>query len=203
MRSVSILLFDGAEELDFAGPWEVFAYLAATEPGLCSARTVSETGGTIRCARGLRVMADHTYADAPPADILIVPGGEGRKWQMRHGPTLEFVKQVGAGAEVVASVCTGAFILAHAGLLRGRSATTYWACCDELEATAPETGLSRVARDARFVDEGPVMTAAGVSAGIDLSLHIIGKLWSVELARQVQKGIEYYPAPPYAPPDAR
>jgi transcriptional regulator GlxA family with amidase domain len=192
-RVVAVVLFKGAEELDFAGPWEVFAYLAKFRPDLCQAFTVSQSGGEVRCAKGLRVIADHAFATAPPADVLIVPGGVGRKVESHNPAMLDFVRRAASRAQVSASVCTGAFILHHAGLLQGKPATTYWAAREELR----QAGHANVVDDARFVDAGAVVTAAGVSAGIDMSLHLVGRLWGAPVARWVQQCIEYFPNPPY------
>src|SRR3954454_22656358 len=191
-RNVAILLFDDVEELDFGGPWEVFAYLRAQRPELCNVFTVSERGGEVRCAKGLRVLADHSFETAPQPDVLIVPGGPGRRGEVSNPRTIDFIRTRAGRAKVSASVCTGAFLLEKAGLLTGRRATTYWAAMDELRAL----GTVRVV-EARWVDDGNLLTAAGVSAGIDLSLYLVGRFWGPEVARFVQKGIEYFPAPPY------
>jgi transcriptional regulator GlxA family with amidase domain len=191
-RTIALLLFDDVEELDFGGPWEVFAFLRAQRPELCDVYTVSEGGGEVRCAKGLRVLADHSFATAPGADVLIVPGGQGRRREVSNPRAIDFIRAGAARAEVTASVCTGAFLLEKAGLLNGRRATTYWAAMDELRALR----TVRVV-EARWVEDGNVLTAAGVSAGIDMSLYLVGRFWGPEVARFVQKGIEYYPAPPY------
>jgi transcriptional regulator GlxA family with amidase domain len=191
-RNVAVLMFNDVEELDFAGPWEVFAYLRSQRPELCDVYTVSERGGEVRCAKGLRVVADYSFAAAPPADLLIVPGGQGRRVEVSNPRVIDFIKRCAGRAELTASVCTGAFLLERAGLLTGRRATTYWAALDELRAL----GTARVVEQ-RWVDEGNVFTAAGVSAGIDLSLFLVGRLWGPDVARSVQKGIEYFPDPPY------
>jgi transcriptional regulator GlxA family with amidase domain len=192
-RSTGIVLFPGVEELDFAGPWEIFSYLGHLRPEACSVFTVSEHGGEVRCAKGLRVLAGCSFENAPPADILIVPGGIGTRKEVDNPRMIEFLSRAAGDAEVVASVCTGAFLLEKAGLLAGKRATTHWASLDRLRAL----GTVEVV-EARWVDEGKVVTAAGVSAGIDMSLYLIGRLWSPEAARRVQKGVEYFPEPPYA-----
>ena len=191
-RNIAILLFDDVEELDFGGPWEVFAYLRAQRPELCGVYTVSERGGEVRCAKGLRVIADHSFESAPKPDVLIVPGGHGRRREVNNPRTIDFIRAGAARAEVTASVCTGAFLLEKAGLLTGHKATTYWAAMDELRGL----GTVRVV-EGRWVEDGNVITAAGVSAGIDMSLYLAGRFWGPEVARFVQKGIEYFPAPPY------
>jgi transcriptional regulator GlxA family with amidase domain len=191
-RAVGILIFPGVEELDFVGPWEIFSFLGHLEPAAGSVFTVSEEGGEVRCAKGLRVIADHSFRTAPGVDVLIVPGGVGTRTEVENGQLIDFIRRCGESAEVVASVCTGTFLLERAGLLAGRQASTHWRSLDRLRAL----GTVEVV-EARWVDEGRVVTAAGVSAGIDMSLYLVGRLWSPELARRVQHGVEYFPAPPY------
>lgn len=191
-RAIAVVLFDKVEELDFVGPWEVFGYLGNVEPGACTVFTVAERAGEVRCAKGLRVIADHGFTDAPPADIVIVPGGMGTRAEVNNPAMTAYLRAAGERAERVASVCTGAFLLERAGLLAGKAATTHWASLDRLHAL----GTVEV-REERWVDEGHVLSAAGVSAGIDMSLYLVGQLWGEETARRVQKGIEYFPAPPY------
>ena len=190
--SIAILLFPEAEELDFAGPWEVFSYLAKLQPEACRVFTVSEHGGEVRCAKGLRVIADHAIDAAPPADLLIVPGGWGTRREADNPKVIDYIRRTAERAQLVASVCTGAFLLERAGLLTGKRATTHWGSMDRLRAL----GTVRVVEQ-RWVDEGRVVTSAGVSAGIDMSLYLIGRLWDPPTARRVQKGIEYFPDPPY------
>jgi transcriptional regulator GlxA family with amidase domain len=192
-RSIAIVLFDGAEELDWVGPWEVFTMLSEVEAGSCTVFTVSERGGEVRCAKGLRVLADHSFADCPAADVVVVPGGRGTRAEASNPAMLEFVKRMNV-AQRMTSVCTGSFVLEAAGLLKGKRATTHWGSIARLKAL----GTVDVMEGARFVDEGHIVTAAGVSAGIDMSLYLVGQLWSVETARAVQKAMEYYPEPPYA-----
>jgi transcriptional regulator GlxA family with amidase domain len=191
-RSIAIVLFDGAEELDWVGPWEVFTMLSEVEAGSCTVFTVSERGGEVRCAKGLRVLADHRFADCPAADVVVVPGGRGTRAEASNPAMLEFVKRMNV-AQRMTSVCTGSFVLEAAGLLKGKRATTHWGSIERLKAL----GTVEVMEGARFVDEGHIVTAAGVSAGIDMSLYLVGQLWSVETARAVQKAMEYYPEPPY------
>lgn len=192
-RAIAIILFDGAEELDFVGPWEVFTFTAKQEPDTCRVFTVSEHGGEVRCAKGLRVIADYSFADCPKAEVVLVPGGQGTRTEVDNPRLIEFLRRLGAGCELVTSVCTGAFLLERAGFLQGRRGVTHWASMDRLRAL----GTVEVV-EARFVDEGAVLTAAGVSAGIDMALYLVGRLWGPQLARRVQKGIEYFPEPPYA-----
>ncbi len=194
MIRVAIFLFDGAEELDWAGPWEVLAAWSQMWPddGV-EVFTVAAVGAPIVCAKGLRVLADYTWATAPAADVLVVPGGVGTRLLTRQEETVAWIRSHSARGALVTSVCTGSLLLAAAGLLRGRPATTYWSAFDELLALEP-TVEARPAD--RFVDAGEIVTAAGVSAGIDMALHLVARLHSVERARDVRRYIQYDPAPP-------
>jgi transcriptional regulator GlxA family with amidase domain len=192
-RSIAIVLFPDVEELDFVGPWEVFTFLRALEPESCTVFTVSEHGGEVRCAKGLRVIADHGIDTAPYADIILVPGGLGTRREVDNPRLIDYIRSAGSRAEVATSVCTGAFMLERAGLLAGKRATTHWRSLDRLRAL----GTVEVVEE-RWVDEGQVITSSGVSAGIDMALYLVGRLWGAETSRKVQKGIEYFPAPPYA-----
>lgn len=194
MRNIAIVLFDDAEELDWAGPWEVFTMLRAIVEDSVNVYTVSERGGEVRCAKGLRVLADHSFATCPAADVVVIPGGQGTRREVSNPAMLDFVKRADAATEVTTSVCTGSFVLQAAGLLDGKRATTHWGSIERLRALP---GV-QVVDGARYVDEGHVVTASGVSAGIDMSLYLVGRLWSPQTARDVQKAMEYYPQPPYA-----
>ena len=192
--TIGFFLFDGVEELDWAGPWEVLASWATRWPddGV-ACFTMSQTGHAVRCARGARVLVDHSWEDAPVADVLVYPGGIGTRPQVDDEAVLAWVRAAAAEAQVVASVCTGALVLGGAGLLDGRPATTHWRAVDELR------GLGRgieVRADERFVDDGDVVTSAGISAGIDMALHLVARLHSVERAREVRHQIQYDPDPP-------
>ena len=191
---IAIFLFDGAEELDWAGPWEVLAAWSQMWPddGV-EVFTVAATDAPVVCAKGLRVLADHTWATAPPADVLVVPGGVGTRPLTRHDETVAWVQSHAARSALVTSVCTGSLLLAAAGLLRDRPATTYWSAFDELRALEPTV---EARPDDRFVDAGEIVTAAGVSAGIDMALHLVARLRSVDRAREVRRYIQYDPAPP-------
>jgi transcriptional regulator GlxA family with amidase domain len=191
---VAIVLFDGAEELDWAGPWEVLAAWADRWPddGV-EVYTVAETTGPVTCAKGLRVLADRTWEDAPRPDVVVWPGGMGTRAQLGDLEIRSRVRSLAAGGALMTSVCTGSLVLADAGLLDGRRATTHWGSL-ELLGTLGEA--IRVDDTARFVDEGDVITAAGVSAGIDMALHLVARLHSPERAREVRRYIQYDPEPP-------
>lgn len=193
-RSVTtgIVLFDGAEELDWAGPFEVFS-MARREGD--SVVTIAQHDGPVTGAKGLRVLADHTFATAPDLDVLVIPGGRGSRRERTNPAMVDFVRSAAAGCTWVTSVCTGAFVLEAAGLLEGRRVTTHWAAIEELRALVP--GLE-VLEQVRYVRDGRVVTSAGVSAGIDMALWLVGQVVSVEHARRTQYLMEYDPAPPYA-----
>jgi transcriptional regulator GlxA family with amidase domain len=189
---IAVALFENAEELDWAGPWEVLSAWATQWPddGV-EVYTVADTTEPIRCAKGLRVLADHTWATAPKPDVLVYPGGAGVWQELEQEAVLERLRGLHETGTLVTSVCTGSIVLATAGLLEGRPATTWWGRIDKLGelGAIPQP-------DARFVDDGDVVTAAGVSAGIDMALHLVARLHSVERAREVRRYIQYDPEPP-------
>jgi len=190
--TTGIVLFDGAEELDWAGPYEVFT-MGRREGD--TVVTIAEHDRPIVCAKGVRVLADHTFADAPRLDIVLVPGGRGSRVERENPAMLDFVRRVAPDCAWVTSVCTGAFVLEAAGPARGKRVTTHWAAIEELRGLAP--GLT-VLEEQRWVVDGNVVTSAGVSAGIDMALWVLGQATSIEHARTTQYLMEYDPAPPYA-----
>jgi transcriptional regulator GlxA family with amidase domain len=190
---IGIMLFEGAEELDWAGPWEVLSAWAHQHQDGVEVFTIAQTLAPVTCAKGLRVLPDRTIAEAGALDVVIVPGGRGTRALIEDRPTHEWLHGLAKRGTLVTSVCTGSLVLAGAGLLRNRPATTWWGALDrlrELDATI------EVRPAARFVDSGAVVTAAGVSAGIDMSLHLVARLHSVERAREVRRYIQYDPEPP-------
>ena len=189
--TIGILVFDKVEELDFVGPWEVLT--VARKDG-DRVLTIAESDAPITCAKGLRVLPDATFADAPPLDVVLVPGGEGARLRVDDPTTVEWIKATAGTARWTTSVCTGALLLHAAGLLAGRRATTHWAYLDHLR----DKGDVTVVDDERYVADGNLVTAAGVSAGIDMALWLVGQLYDVDHARAVQRVIQYDPSPPYA-----
>jgi len=188
--SVAILLFDDVEELDFVGPWEVFSVANRLRPGAFPTCLVS-TGPTRISARyGLRVEGLEPLYSGDPPRVLLVPGGPGRKTAMRDPGLLDYVHRIHAEGSLLVSVCTGAFVLAEAGLLRGKTATTHRSARDELRGYPDVTVVER-----RYVDEGDVVTSAGISAGIDVSLHLVKRFSSAAASREVARTMEYVPAP--------
>ena len=194
MTSIAVALFDGAEELDFAGPWEVLAAWATQWPeDRVEVFTVAAGEGPVTCAKGMRVLPDHTWETAPAIDVLVYPGGVGTRRELADEAVLARLRALYDEGALVTSVCTGALVFAAAGLLRGRPATTWWGRLDTLAELDPTI---EVRPDDRFVDSGQVVTAAGVSAGIDMALHLVARLHSAERAREVRRYIQYDPAPP-------
>jgi transcriptional regulator GlxA family with amidase domain len=193
-RQIGIVLFNDVEELDAVGPWEVLSYWTRENPDDGFAVfTLSPAGGLVQCKKGLRVLADYSFADAPAVEVLVHPGGRGTRPLLRDAAHLEWVRRQRATAPLLTSVCTGALVYAAAGLLAGRPATTHWSDLEELAALDPTIQLRP---DDRFVDDGDVITSAGVSAGIDMALHLVARLAGVERARQIRRGIQYDPQPP-------
>jgi transcriptional regulator GlxA family with amidase domain len=191
--TTGILLFDDAEELDWAGPWEVFTMARQVGDEVV---TVAGSLAPVRCAKGLRVLPDHSFADAPALDVLVVPGGAGRRREVDNPVLLEWIRAVAPGCTWVTSVCTGAFLLHAAGLAAGKRVTTHWQSIEELRGL-PDV---EVVEEIRHVQDGNVVTGAGVSAGIDMALWVVGQLYGVEHARGTQRAMEYDPAPPYSVP---
>ena len=189
---IGIALFEGAEELDWAGPWEVLAAWAQGWPD-DGVEVFTRARGPVRCAKGLRLVPDHTWASASPLDVLVYPGGAGTRRELADGAVLGWLRGLRDGGALMTSVCTGSLVYAAAGLLAGRPATTWWGAVDRLAELEPTV---EVRPDDRFVDSGEVVTAAGVSAGIDMALHPVARLHSVERAREVRRYIQYDPAPP-------
>jgi len=191
---IAIVLFENAEELDWAGPWEVLAAWSKQWPedGV-EVYTVADAVEPITCAKGLRVLPQYTWDGAPAPDVVLWPGGLGARQQLGDERVRERVRSLAAGDTLMTSVCTGSLVYADAGLLDGRPATTYWGSLDRLNEIGNDI---QVDREARFVDDGDVITAAGVSAGIDMALHLVRRLHSEERARDVRRYIQYDPEPP-------
>ena len=194
MGQIGILLFDDVEELDAVGPWEVLAFWTRMWPDDgWSVSTLSVADTSVTCAKGLRVVADLPAAEAPSYDVLVHPGGRGTRALMHDDQHLEWVRAQRRATELMTSVCTGSLVYAAAGLLAGRPATTHWASLDLLARTDPSI---EVRPDDRFVDDGDVITSAGVSAGIDMALHLVARNAGADRAREVRRGIQYDPQPP-------
>lgn len=188
-RNVAILIFDEVEILDFAGPYEVFATTRQydADPPFY-VYTVAEKAAPVSARNGLSVNPNFTIYDCPNPDIVLVPGGRGTRTIIHNDVLLDWIKKVNTTTELTLSVCTGALVLVKAGLLDGLAATTYYTAFDELRAVAPNTEMRP---GQRWVDNGRIVTSAGVSAGIDMSLYIVGRLLGAAQADRTAEGMEY------------
>ena len=187
---IGIWIWDGVEELDFAGPYEVLTAWArmARDERQITVRLVAESTEPVTCSHGLRVIPDVALADLGPVDLFLHPGGQ--VGSLLEDETFQAHLRGRAETTLMTSVCNGALVYGKAGLLDGRPAATHWSSVDALA----ELGVN-VDPDARFVDDGTVVTSAGVSAGIDMSLHLVERLHSEEAAKLVRRYIQYEPAP--------
>ena len=183
--NVAVLLWEDAELLDFAGPAQVLAVAGGGD--LFHVYTVARDPRPVTSLGILNITPEYTFQDAPKPDIVVVPGG-GTAGVCHHAPTLAWLRKAAAEAAIVLSVCTGALVLAAAGLLDGLVATTWHDAIDELRRAAPK---SRVIAGPRFVDNGRIITAAGVSAGIDAALHVVGRVVGDRYARFAAEYMEY------------
>ncbi len=194
VRHLGILMFDDIEELDAVGPWEVLSWWTQNHPeDGWTVSCLSRDGDPVMAAKGLVLGAHHSFADTPQLDVLIHPGGPGSRRLMRDPAHLQWVSTQRTRTPLLASVCTGALVYAAAGLLSGRPATTHWESVDLLRDLDPTID---VRPEERFVDDGDLVTSAGVSAGIDMSLHLVSRLVSFDRAREVRRAIQYDPRPP-------
>lgn len=192
-KHIGILVFDDAEELDVVGPYEV---LSAWTHGFgedgYEVSLLSRSGRLVRCAKGLVLQSPLSYADAPPLEVLVYPGGRGTRAHLVDEAQLDWVRRQRAAVPLLTSVCTGSLVYAAAGLLAHRPATTHWGSLELLARLDPTI---EVRADDRFVDDGDMVTSAGVSAGIDMALHLVDSLAGTARARQVRRQIQYDPAP--------
>jgi transcriptional regulator GlxA family with amidase domain len=189
-RRVSLLIFEEAEVLDVAGPYEVFS-VAGRRHGLdpFQVQLVAERPGPVTLRNRFQLVPHSTLTEAPPAEILVVPGGFGTRREMHNPVILDWVGRAARQAEVVLSVCTGALVLGKAGLLDGLEVTTHHDAYDLLREVAPRATLHE---GERFLDNGRVILAAGVSAGIDASLHLVERLLGTDLAEEAAAYMEYH-----------
>lgn len=193
-RTVGILIFPEVEILDFCGPFEVFASASppadngASETRLFEVMSIAQSPDVVRCRGGLLVQPNHTLEDHPPLDIVVVPGGYGTRREQENPVVLDWIARQRQRGVLTTSVCTGAFLLGAAGLLDDKRSTTHWTTIDDLRSFQPAT---TVLADTRIVDEGEVITSAGVSAGIDMALHVVRRLHGEDVARATARDMEY------------
>jgi cyclohexyl-isocyanide hydratase len=187
MFNIGFVIFPNLTQLDFTGPLQVLSRLSQSVTHI-----VAKSAAPVPSDCGLGLVPTHTFASCPPLDLICIPGGsEGVAGIINDSETIDFVRQKAGAAKYVTSVCTGAFVLGVAGLLKGRRATTHWAYTDLL----PLVGATH--EKARVVKDDHVITGGGVTAGIDLGLSVIAEIAGETTARRVQLGLEYNPAPPF------
>ena len=187
--TVAILIFDDVEVLDFGGPFEVFSVTnELSDYTLLDVCTVAPRPGSVVARNGLTIIPHCTITDAPLPDILIIPGGSGTRPLLNDAKVLDWIQQTAEAAVRVLSVCTGALLLGKIGLLDGLTATTHASAFDLLAELAPRATIDR---QARFVDNGRVVTSAGISAGIDMSLYVVGQLFGEDAAERTAEYMEY------------
>lgn len=192
-RNAAILIFEDVEVLDFAGPFEAFNVAnevtnAKAGERLFNVYTVAETNGIVSARNGLKITPDYTIENCPKTDILIIPGGNGRKIQMHNKVITDWVKMMYDKVEALLTVCTGVFIAGHAGVLNVKKATTHHGSYAEFEKTFPDIELVRLVK---YVDSGKIITSGGISAGINMSLHVIDKLIGNDHGKKTAEEMEY------------
>ena len=185
MISIGILIFPEAEELDFVGPFEVLSYANKITPDSVKLTLLATNRDPVTAANGLRVIPDQTLQACPQLDILVLPGGKGRLAAMKNPEIIAFIRQQEPRLQFLASVCTGAFLLAAAGFLTGQSATTHHAAFDELAAYGVRVQTAKVVR------AGNIVTAGGISSGLEMSFWLLRETLGSELAREAARRIEY------------
>lgn len=183
-----IVLFNGFEDLDFFGPWEMLAVWSRDHGGP-TLLLISEKKQSVISTKGLTIQTQYSFSDCPPLDYLLVPGGMGTRTEVNNRELIAFIKQQATHCQHILSVCTGAFLLQAADLLENKTVTTHWASIERLKAF---TGLTVVQE--RFVRDGNIWSSSGVSAGIDLALAFIATVGGENIAGKVQHFTEYYPS---------
>jgi transcriptional regulator GlxA family with amidase domain len=196
-KRVGIVLFEDIEVLDFCGPFEVFAATRLDEakrreePSPFEVVLVAEKNAPIVTAGGMKVIPDHTFETCPKLDILVVPGGWGTRRELNNPPMLDWLRLRASEVETLTSVCTGAMLLGAAGLLDGHRATTHWRSLDWMRESFPAV---TVVYDQHVVEDGPIFTSAGISAGIDMALKVVARSCGADVARATARHMEYpYP----------
>jgi len=193
-KRVGILIFPNVEVLDFCGPFEVFSVARLNEerrreePSPFDVILVAEKKEVVTATGGLRVMPDHTLASCPPLEILVVPGGWGTRREIANESLLAWIRERGKQVETLTSVCTGAMLLGGAGLLDGRRATTHWRALDWMRASFPQI---TVEDQLHVVEDGRILTSAGISAGIDMALRVVTRYYGEAVGRATARHMEY------------
>ncbi|GCE50347.1 DJ-1/PfpI family protein [Thermosporothrix hazakensis] len=187
-RNVAILLFEQVELLDFTGPFDVFAVAGNNQDAPFQVYTIAEEARPIITRYGVSVNPAFTLENCPAPDILVVPGGNGAQAVLENPRLLAWIREQHERVELLLSVCTGALVLAKAGLLKGLSATTHHSLIDKLRELAPETTIFP---EKRYVDNGKIVLSAGVSAGIDMALYVVARLLGEEKARETARRMQY------------
>ncbi len=194
-KTVGILIFPDVEVLDFCGPYEVFSVTRLDEARQVApfrVLLVAEQAGAVTARGGMRVLPDVTLASCPPLDILVAPGGWGVRAALHNQPLLDWLAAQGAQVQTLASVCTGSMLLGKVGLLDGRSATTHYTTLDWMAESYPQVN---VIRDQHVVEDGRIVTSAGISAGIDMALRVVARTVGEAVARATARHMEYpYPS---------
>lgn len=186
MIHIGILIFKDIEELDFVGPFEVLSYINKIKPQSTKVYLISDKEQIIQGYNGLRFFADYTIDNCPHLDVLVVPGGQGRHLAMRNEKILSFIKDRYSELRYLSSVCTGALIIGATGILKDKEATTYHTAFDEISQ------MGVIVKTSKVVQDGKMITGAGVSSGIDVGLYLLSKLFDETIAQQVADKIEYY-----------
>lgn len=185
-KLIAILIFDGAEEMDFVGPFEVLA-AAAEADREWRVRTVAQTLVPICCEKGMRVLPDHTYADIDHAEIVVIPGGSGARREIANPATVEWLRSMEPRCRWMTSVCTGAFLLVGSGLAKGRQVTTHHQFIHRLR----DMGGAEIVEGVRFIRDGKFVSAAGVMSGIEMSLWLVEQIWGLEAVEKAKSYIAY------------
>lgn len=193
-KRVGILVFPDVEVLDFCGPFEVFSVTRLDEarrreePSPFEVLLVAEHESVVKATGGLRVVPDHAIATCPPLDVLVVPGGWGVRKEITNRALVDWIGERGRHVETLTSVCTGSMLLGHAGLLDGRRATTHWRSLDWMRRSFPTV---TVEDKLHVVEDGDVLTSAGISAGIDMALRVVTRYHGDAVARDTARHMEY------------
>ena len=185
MITIGIVIFPQVEELDFVGPFEVLSYINKVQSNSTKVLLIAPSLDPVQAFNGLRVLPDVTLQDCPQLDVLLFPGGKGRTQWMKEPSIQNFIQKHYENVTYLASVCTGAFFLAEAGVLMGKEATTYHSAFDELSRYGVNVVSSKVVQD------GKIITAGGVSSGIELGFYLLRELFGVKIAQEVAQKIEY------------